>query len=339
MNEIQRQALVAPGALRPGFDLTPKQLSLIADMNRDLNRREFDQFIETSRALGLNPLARQVSAIVFNKHKADKRQMAIVTTIMGYRAIADRTGTYRPDDKPARFTYDEGLVGPTNPQGLIDCIVTPYRYAHGEWFPIVGQVWWDEIAPVYKGRDGDPDRLDGKTPWPKRPRGQLAKCAEAAALRQGWPENFANTYIEDELDRSKMIDVTPSEAAEGARKEELLEQAGTAKGTIIIDLDDGKGLTSLPVGSFHDTVSRFFAEHGKEEPASVLTWVERNRLAFRAFYAHDKAAAMDLKRQIEAMQASLREDDSEGEAEAEAEQPYDDRPPDDYRGARDGGER
>ena len=75
--------------------------------------------------------------------------MAIVTTIAGLRAIADRSGTYRPDDQPARIVYDEAARHPkANPHGIVECLVTPYRFAHRAWHPVVGQVYWEEIAPI-----------------------------------------------------------------------------------------------------------------------------------------------------------------------------------------------
>ena len=87
--------------------------------------------------------------MVFNKGQPGRRQMAIVTTIAGLRAIADRSGTYRPDDQPARIVYDEAARHPkANPHGIVEGIVTPYRFAHGSWHPVVGQVYWDEIAPI-----------------------------------------------------------------------------------------------------------------------------------------------------------------------------------------------
>ena len=182
MNEIVRPQLFAPPAAFQKFELTKSQLDLIWDINRDLTPREFDQFIETARALGLNPLRRQICTMVFSKRDPARRRMAIVTTIMGLRAIADRTGTYRPDPKPARITAEPKRIdSKANPGGFIDCVVTPYRFAHGKWFPVVGQVWWDEIAPI-RTYDGQ-QMLDSRTPWPGRPRGQFIKCAEADGLQ------------------------------------------------------------------------------------------------------------------------------------------------------------
>ncbi|WP_287088581.1 phage recombination protein Bet [Mesorhizobium sp.] len=285
------------------YDLTPAQLDLVWDMNRGLGRREFDQFIETSRALGLNPFRRQICAFVLNEQNAKKRQFVIVTTIGGLRAIADRTGMYRPDSKPARMTFSEGAKNPrSNPHGIVDCIVTPYRFSKGRWHRIVGQVWWDEIAPIRHRDDGE-TYLDSRTPWPVRPRGQIIKCAEAAALRAGWPDALANVYSEDELDRVRLSDLTPSEAVDEAKKASLLERT-QPRGTILIDMRDGNGLSAIPLDRFHDRVSEFIRSYNGTRLNELLEWRNQQRIAFRQFFVHDKNAGLDLKRQFEAIEAN-----------------------------------
>ena len=150
----------------------------------------------------------------------------------------------------------------------------------------------------------DEQMLDSRTPWPARPRGQFIKCAEADGLRRGWPEDLANVYAEDEVDRARMLELSPSQAAEEAKKERLIEQV-RPKGTILIDMADGKGLSNVPIDSFHDRVSEFIKEH-QTDPAAVLAWRDQQRIAFQTFFAHDKNAALDLKQQFEALEAPRR---------------------------------
>jgi len=45
--------------------------------------------------------------------------------------------------------------------------------------------------------------------WTKRPRGQLAKCAEAQALRKGWPEIGQQPTYEEMAGKSIERDITP----------------------------------------------------------------------------------------------------------------------------------
>ena len=136
-------------------------------------------------------------------------------------------------------------------------------------------------------------------------RGQFIKCAEADGLRRGWPENLANVYTEDEVDRARVLDLTPSQAANDAKKERLIETI-RPKGTILIDLGDGNGLSNAPIESFHDRVSEFIRNRSLDDPCGVLAWREQQRVALQTFFAHDKNAALDLKRQFEALEATLR---------------------------------
>jgi hypothetical protein len=140
MTRAERPNLFPPqSSIFQPFELTPSQLDLVWEMNRELTRREFDYFVESSRALGLNPFKRQICAIVFKGFRDCPRHVAIVTTIAGLRALADRTGTYRPDPKPARIVYDQALVHPRgNPLGISDCTATPYRFAFGKWHRVAG---------------------------------------------------------------------------------------------------------------------------------------------------------------------------------------------------------
>jgi hypothetical protein len=45
--------------------------------------------------------------------------------------------------------------------------------------------------------------------WKKRPRGQLEKCAEAAALRAAFPEELGNDYAAEEM-AGQIVDHVPT---------------------------------------------------------------------------------------------------------------------------------
>jgi RecT family len=68
-----------------------------------------------ARSLRLDPLRRQVHAFAFNKHDPKKRRLSLVTSIEGFRAIAARTGNYRPDENEPSFINDEALKAAINP--------------------------------------------------------------------------------------------------------------------------------------------------------------------------------------------------------------------------------
>lgn len=118
------------------INFSNQEMALIRNtVAKDCNESEFDMFLHICRTVGLDPLRRQIYAFVFHKDKPDKRQLTPVVAIDGLRAIAERTGNYRPDDEPPRFEYDETVKDPnTNPLGIVSCTVKVFKYAHGEWY-------------------------------------------------------------------------------------------------------------------------------------------------------------------------------------------------------------
>jgi len=126
----------------------PRDLALIRrTVALDTTDDEFASFIHGARSLRLDPLRRQVHAFVFHKTDPKKRRLTLVISIESFRAIAARTGNYRPDAEPA-FIADDALKADTNPAGLASCSVRVWQYAHGQWFPITGMARWEEFAPL-----------------------------------------------------------------------------------------------------------------------------------------------------------------------------------------------
>lgn len=269
-----------------------KQLELIRrTVARDCDPAEFDQFIHICKAVRLDPLRRQIYAFVFGKDNPKFRRMSVVTGIDGYRAIAERTKNYRPDNQAPRIEYDPAAKDPRkNPLGIVRAEVTVYKHSHGEWFPVVGEAYWDEYAPI-KG-----DVLDEKKDnWRKMARVMIAKCAEAQALRKAWPDDFAGLDVEEETDRLAAVDLTATELADEAASAKRFELIGGAN-AITVDWCDGEPLQRVPVGQFGDRVMRFI----RETPDKAAFFQERNADSLKEYWAKDKSGALELKRAFEA---------------------------------------
>lgn len=270
-----------------------KQLDLIRrTVAKDCDTAEFDQFVHICRAVRLDPLRRQIYAFVFNKHKPEWRQMTVVTAIGGYRSIAERTGTYRPDDQAPTIEYSEAAKDPkTNPLGIVRCLVRVYKHSHGEWFLVTGEAYWDEYVPL---KDGVIDSK--KTGWVKMPRIMIAKCAEAAALRKAWPDDFAGLEIEEETDRRNSIELTASEIADEAASQTRLESIGGAN-ALTIDWCDGSPLERIPVGQIGDRLIKYA---NANDPMTVSAFAERNKDTMNEYWARDKSGALAVKKSFEA---------------------------------------
>lgn len=291
-----------------------RTLSLIRrTVAADCNDDEFNLFIHTARHLGLDPLRRQIYAFVFSKDSPEKRRMSIITAIDGFRAIAERTGNYRPDEEEPTFEVDPSLQGPNNPAGLVKATVRVYKFSHGGWHKVTASAHWDEYAPIREVWDYDPDakkrkptgrkELDTSGNWVKMPRLMLAKVAEALALRKAWPDAFSNVYAYEEVDRSRVADMLPAEAAASGATEERLEKIGGIN-TILIDWMDNQPLCAVPVGQFADRVMEFLHQN-KDEPSCIGVWADRNRHALREFWARAPSDALEIKREIEKATAAL----------------------------------
>lgn len=294
---------------------TPQQHSLIrSTIAKDANQIEFNLFMEMMQARGLNPLLRHAYCFIFHKDKADKRQMVIVVSREGQRAIAERTGAYRPDERAPRFVSDPAAKdAATNPLGLISAEVSVYKHSHGEWFPVTEVAYWDEYAPIKEGWDRAESKGNGKFAldskkegWRKMPRIMLAKCAEMAALRKAFPDDFGGLYGEGEIDRGEVLDLSPSEWAEKADQEDRVARIG-GPNMMIIDWCNGEPLQAVPAAQLLGQAMDFIKAHA-EEPSMVSVWNDRNRETLRQFWGVKAAEALELKKEIERVTAEDTQD-------------------------------
>lgn len=290
-----------------GFN--PGQIALIRrTVAKDTNDDEFNLFIEASRRYGLDPFRRQISAIVFNKTNAERRQLAIIVTRDGLRVIAQRCKNYRPASEPAEFEIAEGLKGPTNPKGIVRAVVRLWQQDNrGDWFPVVGEAYWDEFAPVKEEwkentetRRREPTGkfyLDGK--WPQMPQLMLQKCAEAQALRAGWPDQFGGLYVEEEMHKAE-VDLTATEIV--AAEEEKARAAKIGGRGILCSFDPTGVLENVPAGAMADRCLEFVRENDAE---TVYRWSIQNRAALQQFWTMEPSDALEVKKEIEAKAAKL----------------------------------
>lgn len=258
---------------------------------KELTDLEFELFMEACRSYKLDPFRKQIIPAVYNKHDDKKRQMTLITTRDGLRVIASRQGNYRPQSEPAVFTYHPadwqhpGDGAPPNPLKIESCTVKLWRKDDGEWFPIIGQVFWDEYAPRGHGWS--------RSQWPQMPRVMIQKCAEAAALRAGWPDAFAGLYVAEELEGDAQPAQTATEALQIAQTEKRKEMVGRG---ILFDLD-GTRLEKIEAGKVFDAVVDRMSSDWSDQ--DVLRFAQRNELALRDFWSEAPSDALELKKIME----------------------------------------
>src|SRR5689334_21401817 len=108
-----------------------------------------------------------------------------VTSIDFMRIRAAETNEYAGSD-------DAAFLGSPKHESFT-ATVTVWRMVQGTRCPFTGTARWPEYYPG----DGP-----GGFMWLKMPHTMLAKCAEALALRKGFPRQLAGLYAKEELDQA-----------------------------------------------------------------------------------------------------------------------------------------
>jgi phage recombination protein Bet len=284
-----------------------QQIKLIRQtIANDCNDGEFNLFMAAARSAGLDPFRKQISPLIFNKDKPDKRRMSIITTIDGLRSIAARSGRYRPDDDEPDFSYDPEDKGPTNPLGLGRAKVRIYTQDdRGAWHPVIGVAYWSEFAPVTdewapdetgKRRPTGKKVLDTGGNWGRMPRVMLAKCAESQALRKAFPDDLSGLYEASEFDRTQAGEMLPSEVVAAEQMNDRLARIGGVNG-IMFQMFPNAPLEMVELGQIFD---RCAERIDGVEDAKLLAWFEdANRLPLQEFWARSPGDALELKKLIE----------------------------------------
>ena len=177
-----------------------------------LSDADFDLFIYRCELSGLDPLIHEIYALSRWSKKEQRDIMSVQTGIDGYRTIAERSGVYAGSDD-----YEYGPMEGKHPEWARS---TVYKLLQtGERAPFTATAYWDEYC-------------DTRSPmWSSMPRNQLGKCAEALALRKGFPR-LSGIYTDTEMeqtDREPQKQESPSTAAE-PQKEELSTEPSTDSG-------------------------------------------------------------------------------------------------------------
>lgn len=149
------------------------------------SNNEFELFLHACKKSGLDPFMKQIHAVKRWDSSLNKEAMTIQTGIDGYRLIAERTGRYVPG-RESTYNYDcDGkLVSAT--------AYVKKQTADGTWHEVSATAFFEEY--VQRKKNGEPTSF-----WMKMPHAQLAKCAEALALRKAFPNDLSGIYTHEEM--------------------------------------------------------------------------------------------------------------------------------------------
>ncbi len=207
------------------------------------------------KVMGLNPMQKPVHPVKHRVNVAERGQperwedrWTLLGSIGLYRTQASRTGEHAQTSVPE--------FGPTIDGEWIDD-GGPVRVSYPEWCRVTvkrvlpsGHIaeyeaverWLENYATVSRTKE-TPNSM-----WRRRPFAQLAKCAEAQALRKGFPELLSGTNTDDEygphwetgseaLMINHQVDAQAAELAEQMRNMAFRNNAEAA--TVVPGGEDG----------------------------------------------------------------------------------------------------
>jgi len=158
------------------------------------------QFLHLAEKTGLDPLARQIYCIP--RLGRDGIEWSMQTGIDGFRVIAERSGKYA-GQRAAEWLTEGGewvtvFIKAKHGANPLAARVAVHRHDWDRELPAVGIATWDEY--VQTKSNGEVTKM-----WKERGPGQLAKCAEALALRKAFPQDLSGLYTAEEMDQADNV--------------------------------------------------------------------------------------------------------------------------------------
>lgn len=163
-----------------------------------------DLVLSYCTAAGLDPMQKPVHIVPMWDSKARETRDVVMPGIGLYRTNAARTGQFAGMSEPVfgpMISEQIGLMQVTYPEW---CKVTAYRQLpSGHVAEFTAVEYWLENYAIKGGqaKDQSPNAM-----WSKRVRGQIAKCAQAQALRMAFPEAVGAAPTADEMEGKEIID-------------------------------------------------------------------------------------------------------------------------------------
>jgi phage recombination protein Bet len=162
--------------------LTEEDIKILRDTKfRKFEDHEIAYASKICTLLRLNPLLNQIH-FVKRKNKDGTYSITAQVGIDGFRLTAMRAGGYAGSDEPV---FETSL----DKKKPLKATVTVYRIVEGQKCSFTASARWDEYTT-------------GEQMWQRMPFNQLAKCAEALALRKAFPAELSALRTDEEMDQA-----------------------------------------------------------------------------------------------------------------------------------------
>jgi len=163
--------------------------------------------ISYCKASGLDPMQKPVHIVPMWDSKAGQMRDVIMPGVNLYRTQAARSGQFAGMSEPEFGPLQTETLGGASITFPEWCKVTVKRLLPtGIVAEFSATEYWMENYAVKGGKEKS---IAPNAMWTKRPRGQIAKCASAQALRIAFPE-IASQNTAEEMEGKQIIDMGPA---------------------------------------------------------------------------------------------------------------------------------
>lgn len=193
-------AVQGPAALASLEYFSAEQVALLKrTICRDATDDELQLFLYQCKRTGLDPFNKQIYFRKYQGHNGKPPTITIITGIDGYRLIAERTNK------------SEGQVGPfwCGPDGKWTDVWLENDYPFAAKVGVYKTGCREPIYSVARWSEYFPTNQNEQFMWKRMPTAQLAKCAEALALRKAFPNELSGIYSAEEMEQAQATPEAP----------------------------------------------------------------------------------------------------------------------------------
>lgn len=251
---------------------TPQQVAAFEAIGLDSSvpNAEKAVFLAYCQRTGLDPWIKQVY-MIGRKDKTGKIKYTIQTAIDGFRVTARRSA-----DRAGATVGDGGTWWCGEDGQWVDVWLSPRPPSAAKVTVLRGAERFTGLALyseyVGKNYDGKPNQM-----WSTMPANQLAKCAEAQALRKAFPNDLGGMYVDAEMAQADNVGGTTVVVQQG-KPQRLTQRAVAARAEPVdvepepepaaFDGDIDALLTRITTIEDRDELTKLWREY-KDDPTIV----------------------------------------------------------------------